>query len=598
MSSNETRYLPNPNAPARSGVDEGAERRKRQLPAYYKAAIVGCGLILLIVAVVGVAYLNVKTTTRTAEDIANQYQPALEHLLGAEADLHQSNVEIGNYFAFPMSMDRSTYVTRYRELLNRSEQRFRQFQQTVPELGDVNGFQKDYEGLVNTWGKMVDSMVKRDGVIEPNEFGEMSVTYSNARAALLKIIDQDLGQQMNLAATKLISESHAARQMLLTTLVVALLLGGAVTWAGVIAIRGQHTEILAEKAERERESRGREFEHRLHRAFELVQSEPTAFNVVRDAMTEALDAEHLGQLLIADSSIAHLERITTTPGGAFPGCGVTDAQECPAIRRNTQMVFATNRGFETCSYLRDRGQGSCSAMCMPISVMGRTSGVLHVVGPAEQLPDAEQQRALAAIATSTGNELGMLRAFATKHQQANTDTLTGLGNRRSLESRLPQIIARGEFSVAFIDIDRFKPLNDTHGHETGDRALRLFADVLRNAVRPDDVAARWGGEEFVVVLPGIGAEDAVPVVERIRENLHGALASGAVPRFTVSAGLSDSSRAPSFQMAIEQADEALLLAKRSGRDRIEVAMSGELGVATLLSASDAPAPRGRSSIQS
>lgn len=136
--------------------------------------------------------------------------------------------------------------------------------------------------------------------------------------------------------------------------------------------------------------------------------------------------------------------------------------------------------------------------------------------------------------------------------------------------------------VAFIDIDRFKPLNDSHGHETGDRALRLFGDVLRRALRPDDIAARWGGEEFVVVLPGLAAENALPVIERIRESLRGALAAGAVPSFTFSCGLSDSQRAPSFQQAVAQADEALLKAKGSGRNRIELAELEEAaGAATL-----------------
>src|SRR5690606_18203525 len=125
--------------------------------------------------------------------------------------------------------------------------------------------------------------------------------------------------------------------------------------------------------------------------------------------------------------------------------------------------------------------------------------------------------------------------------------------------------------------DRFKPLNDTHGHDTGDRALRLFADVLRRALRPDDIAARWGGEEFVVVLPGISAESAIPVVERIRDGLRAALASGAVPSSTVSCGLSDPHRVEGCQDGGGQADAARLLAKRSGRNRIELARRADGG---------------------
>ena len=139
------------------------------------------------------------------------------------------------------------------------------------------------------------------------------------------------------------------------------------------------------------------------------------------------------------------------------------------------------------------------------------------MGPADQLPADCQKRSLSAIASATGDELGMIRAFATKHQQANTDTLTGLANRRSLEARIPHIFARGGYTVAFIDIDRFKPLNDTHGHETGDRALRLFADVLRRAVRPDDLVARWGG-----VKESVTAKKAKERIAVLKCTLHGA----------------------------------------------------------------------------
>ncbi len=189
------------------------------------------------------------------------------------------------------------------------------------------------------------------------------------------------------------------------------------------------------------------------------------------------------------------------------------------------------------------------------------------------MPDDTQLRALGSIAGATGDELGLIRAFATKNEQANTDTLTGLSNRRSLESKIIEISSRGQFAIAFLDIDRFKMLNDTHGHETGDRALRLFADVLRGVLRPNDLAARWGGEEFILVLPEMGAEKAVPVLERVRERLEHALAPAMLPGFTVSCGVSDSSRAATFQKIVAQADEALLRAKRDGADRIHIAAS-------------------------
>lgn len=568
---------------------DGSQRKvSRQIPAYYKAGVVGCGLILLIVAVVGVAYLNVLTTTRSAERLANQYQPALERLLGTEYDLHEANVMLGNYFALPTSVGRAAYVARYREHLSRAQKRFSEFQAILPDLPDSSGQQSDYQALLVNWTGLVDASLGPDTVLDPMQYGEMVVQYANLRAALHRIIEQDLGSAMSIASAQLISETRGARQMLAASLVVALLLGGAVTWAGVRAIRGQHEQILAEKAERESEGHRREFEHRLHRAFELVQTESSALGIVREALAETLRPDQQGELLISDSSVAHLQRVVATaPDAARTGCSVTDPHECPAIRRNALMAFQDNNVFETCPYLRNRADGACSAVCMPISIMGRTTGVLHVVGPPAQLPAATQWRALNALASATGDELGLIRAFATKHQQANTDTLTGLANRRNLEARVPEIVTRGNFSVAFIDIDRFKLLNDAHGHETGDRALRLFADVMRRALRPDDIAARWGGEEFVVVLPGMAAENAVPVIERIRDCLRVALASGAVPGFTVSCGLSDSTRAQTFQDAVAQADEALLSAKRSGRNRIELA-TDKSPAATLQAAALSP----------
>ena len=135
----------------------------------------------------------------------------------------------------------------------------------------------------------------------------------------------------------------------------------------------------------------------------------------------------------------------------------------------------------------------------------------------------------------------MLRAFARSETQAHTDPLTGLLNRRSLEARTRDLTDEGlPFVVAYGDLDQFKLLNDVHGHDTGDRALRLFARVLRDSVRPNDIPARYGGEEFVAVLPDCSIDNAVIVIERIRTRLRTALTDGTVPPFTVSFGLAAS----------------------------------------------------------
>ncbi len=92
--------------------------------------------------------------------------------------------------------------------------------------------------------------------------------------------------------------------------------------------------------------------------------------------------------------------------------------------------------------------------------------------------------------------------------------------------------------VAYGDLDHFKLLNDVHGHDAGDRALRFFARVLRDSVRTNDIPARYGGEEFIAVLPDCSLDNAAVVIERIRTRLRTTLADGTVPPFTVSFGRS------------------------------------------------------------
>ena len=159
--------------------------------------------------------------------------------------------------------------------------------------------------------------------------------------------------------------------------------------------------------------------------------------------------------------------------------------------------------------------------------------------------------------------------MARSETQASTDSLTGLFNRRSIESATHQLVRDGSsFVVAFADLDHFKVLNDTHGHETGDRALRLFARVLRDSVRPTDVPARYGGEEFVVVLPDCSVDDAVSVAHRLRRRLAEALHAPNVLPFTVSVGIARSGPDNGLTETVARADEALLAAKAAGRDRV------------------------------
>jgi diguanylate cyclase (GGDEF)-like protein len=153
---------------------------------------------------------------------------------------------------------------------------------------------------------------------------------------------------------------------------------------------------------------------------------------------------------------------------------------------------------------------------------------------------------------------------------AEQDPLTGLANRRALDRFRDRMAADGEVSLVLIDVDHFKSVNDRHGHAVGDAVLRSLGGLLTRSVRTMDVVARWGGEEFLIALPGsgrIGADAAARVCRRVRTHPWRHLADGL--GLTVSAGVA-SGPVAELDVVLARADAALYAAKRAGRDQAVV----------------------------
>ena len=190
--------------------------------------------------------------------------------------------------------------------------------------------------------------------------------------------------------------------------------------------------------------------------------------------------------------------------------------------------------------------------------------------------DAEERMTAASLAGQAVVALENARLHRMVERQALVDGLTGLANRRQADEALASEIARterlgGPVGLILADVDDFKAVNDRFGHPTGDVVLRDLAETLLENVREIDTAARWGGEEFAVILPGTDLEGTAQVAERIRAALADReilSVDGVALHVTASFGVATSNVTTTVQQLVEAADEALYRAKRAGKDRV------------------------------
>jgi diguanylate cyclase (GGDEF)-like protein len=322
------------------------------------------------------------------------------------------------------------------------------------------------------------------------------------------------------------------------------------------------------------------FGTQLVEALEMADDEREAYEVTERAMAR-VQADLPMELLLADSSNAHLHRAATHPLAGRAGCPVESPYRCVAVRRGNAVVFESSSALNACPRLLEHAGGACSAVCVPVTFMGRALGVLHAVGPDGEPPSSESVAQLTTLALQAGARIGTVRAFAASQLQASTDGLTGLMNRRTFDDETGRLLsARRPFALAMVDLDHFKELNDTYGHEAGDRALRIFSQIVTDTAGPDAVIGRYGGEEFAVLFPGQTSGEAAVALERVRDAIATGSASSGGAAFTASFGVTDSTHGASLEELYRSADRALRLAKAAGRDRVVVS-----GVAT---GADAP----------
>ena len=217
---------------------------------------------------------------------------------------------------------------------------------------------------------------------------------------------------------------------------------------------------------------------------------------------------------------------------------------------------------------------------LPVSAGRETFGTLVLYGAAFSPDQRETASWLVGHAVIA---LANAQRHRTVEEQALVDGLTGLANRRLCSAALENELARAErfdepLALVLADLDDFKRVNDRFGHPTGDEVLKSFAAILRASVREIDLAGRWGGEEFALVLPGTNLEGGRMLAERVRRALaeHELVApDGQVVRVTASFGVSAFPAAGSQEELVAAADRALYEAKRTGKDRVATTSSSE-----------------------
>jgi diguanylate cyclase (GGDEF)-like protein len=541
-------------------------------------AIVALGSLLLLVAVAGgtLGVVNSGQAEKSTALISDRYlilQPPVREIRASIADF-----QVLAEHVFVGSTPDSTVVTSAVADSNITDSNYLKLQRLLALSGNTTlapHLSTRMASFVTARSKLGAFLAGEKVTPETAQIAaEEQKAYANLDAGLASLQAANTDRLLQ-TANQARGDSNAARLGLLWSLAIGVVFAIAVTTMFARkALRVEH-ESARKDAIQLALTRRNEFEARLQRALEMSKAEAPVFALVTEALNYAAP-QLRAELLLADSSRAHFRQVLVSPADNDElGCGVVSPDDCPAASRGQSMVFPSSTAMDACPNLRGRG---CSAVCVPVSISGNSVGVFHVTAPEGSPPGESIQRDVEVVARRASERLAMLRAFELSQTEANTDSLTGLLTRRSLEGGVRDLQDSGlQYSVAYGDLDHFKRLNDVFGHDAGDRALRTFSQVLRDSLRPADIPCRYGGEEFVIVLPGCGVPEAVQVLERVMQRIADRLSAGHHPNFTVSFGVASSDQAPDFAQVVALADEALLRAKSGGRN--EIVIAGALGPA-------------------
>jgi diguanylate cyclase (GGDEF)-like protein/PAS domain S-box-containing protein len=340
-------------------------------------------------------------------------------------------------------------------------------------------------------------------------------------------------------------------------------------------LKNAHDKLLALVAVQKRHETERALIAQLNDLLQACNSRDEAYPIVAASANELFPGAN-GALALVTGPTLELE--TVVQWGADPAMKETFSfDDCWALRVGRVRDVDGVGKDSLCRHFRSAPSGPY--VCQPLTIHGETIGLLFLSAGKGDALDADLRQLLFLFGDVIKLSMSNLKLRDTLRDRAIRDPLTGLFNRRYLEEtlvrELHQAARRGtSLSVAMLDIDHFKMLNDENGHEAGDEVLKVIGGILKGSTRAGDIACRYGGEEFVLVLNGMDAPTALPRVEQICQAIKRkqiVCGGKSLPAVTVSAGLAE---APTHGNAPEElfrlADKALYAAKNGGRDRVEI----------------------------
>lgn len=319
----------------------------------------------------------------------------------------------------------------------------------------------------------------------------------------------------------------------------------------------------------------------LHEMSELLQGANTAdeFNkIISHAMQQLFNAK-AGALYSIRSS-RDLVEATITWGQIDQSDTVFHPDDCWALKLS-KLHFVANRNEDVaCRHVA--GEDTAGYVCVPLIAQGEVQGLIHLRATSEVAKESLRTKLplINTVSEYLGLALGNFRLQQTLRYQSVRDPLTGLFNRRYLEESIAREVARVArddqvLGIVMFDLDHFKRVNDHYGHDMGDAVLRQLGDLLLHHVREEDIACRYGGEEFTVILPGADTEVSRQRAEELRrliEAMKVQWSGQVIGNLSVSLGVACfPNHGETWQEVLKAADKALYLAKQTGRKRVVVA---------------------------